>query len=63
MKNKFRRALLERVLRFGAWQQLGHPGITEILANTGFDWICIDLEHAAIDLETMTNLFRTMEAY
>jgi len=63
VKNKFRRALLERVPTFGAWQQLGHPGVTEILANIGFDWICIDLEHGAIDLETMTNLFRTMEAY
>ncbi len=63
MKNKLRKALLNKELTFGAWQQLGHPGITEILANAGFDWICVDLEHGAIDFETMTNIFRTIDAY
>jgi len=63
MKNKLRRALLNRELSLGTWQQLGHPGITEIFANAGFDWICVDLEHGAIDFETMTNIFRTIDAY
>jgi len=63
MRNKLRQALLDRELTFGTWQQLGHPGITEILANAGFDWICVDMEHGAIDLETMTNIFRTIDAY
>jgi 2-dehydro-3-deoxyglucarate aldolase len=63
MKNKLRNALLNRQLTFGVWQQLGHPGITEILANAGFDWICVDMEHGAIDFETMTNIFRTIDAY
>lgn len=63
MKNKLRKALLNREVTFGIWQQLGHPGITEILANAGFDWICVDMEHGAIDFETMTNIFRTIDAY
>ena len=63
MKNKLRKALMNRQATFGVWQQLGHPGITEILANAGFDWICVDMEHGAIDLETMTNIFRTIDAY
>jgi len=63
MKNKLRRALLNGELTLGTWQQLGHPGITEILAHAGFDWICVDLEHGAIDFETMTNIFRTIDAY
>lgn len=63
MQNKFRKALLDRKLTLGAWMQIGHPAIAEIFARGGFDWICVDLEHGAIDLETMSNIFRTIDAY
>ena len=63
MKNKLRKALLEKQVTFGAWMQIGHPAIAEIFAKAGFDWICVDLEHGAIDLETMTNIFRTIDAF
>ncbi len=63
MKNKFRKALLERKLTVGAWMQIGHSAIAEIFARKGFDWVCVDLEHGAIGLETMTNIFRTIERY
>lgn len=63
MKNKFRKALLKRKLTLGAWIQIGHPAIAEIFARSGFDWICVDLEHGAIDIETMTNIFRTIDAF
>lgn len=33
----------------GSWITLGHPGIIEIMAGAGFDWLCIDLEHSVID--------------
>lgn len=63
MKNKLRKALLTRELTLGSWIQIGHPAVAEIFARVGFDWICVDLEHGAIDLETMTNIFRTLEAF
>jgi 2-keto-3-deoxy-L-rhamnonate aldolase RhmA len=63
MKNKLRIALLKRQPFFGAWMQIGHPAIAEILGTLGFDWICVDLEHGAIDLEAMTHLFRTIDAH
>jgi 2-keto-3-deoxy-L-rhamnonate aldolase RhmA len=63
MKNKLRIALLQRKPVFGAWMQIGHPAIAEILGTLGFDWICVDLEHGAIDLEGMTHLFRTIDAH
>src|SRR5512140_2431388 len=62
-KNKLRNALLSRDVTLGAWMQIGHCGIAEILARAGFDWVCVDLEHGAIDLETMTNIFRTLSAF
>jgi 2-dehydro-3-deoxyglucarate aldolase len=63
MRNKLRRALLDRTPALGSWMQIGHPACAEILARLGFDWVCVDLEHGAIDLETMANIFRTLEAY
>ncbi len=63
MKNKMRKALLDKKLTLGAWMQIGHTAIAEIFASAGFDWICVDLEHGAIDLETMTNIFRTIDAF
>jgi 2-dehydro-3-deoxyglucarate aldolase len=43
--------------------QIGHPACAEVLARAGFDWVCVDLEHGAIDLETMTNIFRALGAF
>jgi len=63
VKNKFKQALLEKKITLGAWMQIGHCAVAEIFARAGFDWICVDLEHGAIDLETMTNIFRTIERY
>lgn len=63
MKNKLRAALLERKLSLGGWLQIGHPACAEIFARAGYDWVCVDLEHGVIDLETMTNIFRTLDAY
>jgi 2-dehydro-3-deoxyglucarate aldolase len=63
MKNKFKKALLDKQITLGGWMQIGHPAIAEIFARRGFNWICVDLEHGAIELETMTNIFRTIDAY
>ena len=63
MKNKLRQALLKREVTPGTWMQIGHPACAEVLARAGFDWVCVDLEHGAIDLETMTNIFRALGAF
>jgi len=63
MNNKLRQALLNRDVSLGAWMQIGHPACAEIFARAGFDWVCVDLEHGAIDLESMTNIFRTLDGF
>ncbi len=60
--NKLKEALYNNTVSVGTWIQIGHPACAEILANNGFDWICIDLEHGIIDLESMTGLFRAIES-
>lgn len=34
---------------FGSWITLNHPSIAEIMADAGFDWLCIDMEHSVTD--------------
>jgi len=62
-KRSLRGALLERRLTLGAWLQIGHPACAEIHARAGFDWICVDLEHGAIGIESMTDMFRTTDGF
>ena len=57
----FREALLKNKLSIGTWIQIGHPALAEILARVGYDWICVDLEHGSIDIESLTDLFRAVE--
>src|SRR5687767_8804058 len=45
----------------GTWMTLGHPGIAEILANAGFDWVVVDLEHSVICIDQAGDLIRTID--
>ncbi len=36
----------------GGWIMIGHPAVAEIMAGEGFDWIGVDLEHTATDINT-----------
>ena len=42
---------------FGTWLSLGNLHATRMLARTGFDWLTLDLEHAAIDWAAAAALF------
>lgn len=44
--NKFKQGLRERRQLVGLWSSLSSAAATEILADSGFDWILIDTEHA-----------------
>ena len=52
LKNK----LKNNELTIGTWVTIGHPSVIEILATAGFEWVTIDIEHAAIDLAMVQNL-------
>ena len=45
----------------GSWITLGHPGIAEIMANAGFDWLVVDLEHSVIAIDTAGDLIRVID--
>jgi len=45
--NRFKQGLREGRQLVGLWSSLSSAAATEILADSGFDWILIDTEHAA----------------
>ncbi|MEW5911503.1 MAG: aldolase/citrate lyase family protein [Thermodesulfobacteriota bacterium] len=48
-------------LTVGSWITLGHPGIGEIMARAGFDWLVVDLEHSTISLPQAGELIRAID--
>lgn len=60
MDTAFRRALLRRDVVLGTWLQINNATAAEVLANAGYDWIAIDIEHTDIDILSLTQLLRGM---
>jgi len=61
MKNQVKQKLKEGKISIGSWIQLAHPTIAEIMAESGFEWLAIDMEHSAIGVQDMENLIRAIE--
>jgi 4-hydroxy-2-oxoheptanedioate aldolase len=57
-QNKFKRALRAGTPQIGLWLSLTSPVATEIVAGAGFDWLLIDMEHAANDLPQVVQHLR-----
>ena len=49
-------------LTIGSWITIGNSSVIEIMATAGFEWLCIDMEHTSIDLETAKILITTIHA-
>jgi len=45
----------------GSWMQIPHSSIAEIMGQSGYDWVAIDMEHGAISLHQLPDLFRALE--
>jgi len=46
----------------GAWLSIGHPTVAEVTAAQDFDFVLIDTEHTPLELETVENMSRAVEA-
>lgn len=61
MKTGLKAKLARMELTIGGWIMLGHPGVAEIMARAGLDWVVIDLEHSAITTQQAEDLIRAVD--
>jgi 2-dehydro-3-deoxyglucarate aldolase/4-hydroxy-2-oxoheptanedioate aldolase len=59
MEQSLRKDLIQGKSLTGTLLTLPSPGVAEILAKSGFDWLFIDLEHSAISLQTAQTIIQT----
>ena len=53
MKNPLRAKLSAQDPTYGVWVTLEDPTVTEILAELGVDWICVDMEHGSLSFKDL----------
>ena len=53
---------MKKKFSVGSWITLNNLSIAEIMADAGFDWLCIDLEHTAIDYNHAQHLILTIQS-
>jgi 2-keto-3-deoxy-L-rhamnonate aldolase RhmA len=58
--NPIKDSLARGEVCLGTMMQFGHPGIAEVLANAGYSWIAVDLEHSDIGTVDFTQVCRGM---
>jgi 2-dehydro-3-deoxyglucarate aldolase len=46
----------------GSWITLNNPSIAEIMADAGFDWLCVDMEHSVTDYSQAQQLIATIQS-
>ncbi|MBF0245875.1 MAG: 2,4-dihydroxyhept-2-ene-1,7-dioic acid aldolase [Planctomycetes bacterium] len=45
----------------GSWMQIPHASVAEIMGQAGYDWVAVDLEHGAISVHQLPDIFRALE--
>ena len=51
-----------KTISIGSWITLPHFSIAEVMADAGFDWLCVDMEHSVIDYYEAEQLIATIRA-
>lgn len=61
-KSNLKKKLSQNELSIGSWLTIPQPAIVEIMSSANFEWLTIDIEHSAIDFETVQNLISHIQA-
>jgi len=61
MKNPLKTKLQNNQLTIGSWITLGSINIAEIMAQAGFEWLTIDMEHSVITIDVAQNLIQVID--
>ncbi|MBS8226176.1 MULTISPECIES: HpcH/HpaI aldolase family protein [Rhodobacterales] len=62
-KNAFKAAIAEGRLQVGIWNTIPDPGVVELLAGTGYDWILLDSEHTPVTIPGLMPLMQAAGGY
>ena len=54
--------MIDKKTSIGSWVTLNNPSIAEIMADAGFDWLCVDMEHSIIDYAEAQQLIATIQS-
>lgn len=57
IKNKLKNG----TVTIGSWMQIPDESVAEIMGNSGYDWIALDLEHGLISSHQLAGLCRAIE--
>lgn len=63
MTKNLKSILSSNQVTVGSWLSIPSPVVAEIMAQAGFPWLVIDLEHSVIDFETMQSMFLAIECH
>ena len=62
MKRNYVKEKLKRgKIAIGAAITIPHPDIAEMIANLGFDWLFIDMEHAPLEVKDVQTILQAVE--
>lgn len=59
--NNVKKILRDGKPTFGTWQMIGNTSISEILCDSGYEWITVDMEHTGIDVSDALELIRVID--
>lgn len=57
-----KKKLQNNQLTLGSWIMMGNTMSVEVMALAGFEWLVVDIEHTAMDMETTQTLIATIQA-
>ena len=61
--NLFKQNIKKGIVQWGIWNSMPGPAIAEILADVGFDWVLIDMEHSPQDQHTVLTSLQAMAPF
>ena len=53
--------LSQSAITIGSWITLGHTAIAEIMAEAGFDWLVLDMEHSVLELNEVQTIIQVID--
>jgi len=56
-----RKKLNANIPSIGSWIQIPNSSIAEIMGNSGYDWVAVDMEHGSVSTHLLPDLFRALE--